>query len=462
MRLKSLRPRKISWKITIVYSFIFSLVLILLNAGVLCGIKYFLEQQSVKQVEGGMMETKSLIIYTSGDQTSLMDPELLFEAESDIEINVKIADPKGNIVNSSKNFSTGNLNIFSHMDTIWKLEVDEKHLVIKNTKVISNGSVIAYLQVAKNMEREYAFIKLLFILMAAADFIGVIISVLAGYIISRRMLKPIDRITNIAKEISTSDLNRRIDVVEADDELTRLALTFNDMIERLQISFEKQSQFVSDASHELRTPISVIQGYINLIDRWGKNDKNILQESIDAIKNETYNMGELTEKLLFLARGDIGKLKLHKENFQLNELVDEIIKESRLIAPNHNLAYIIRDTIILNADRKMLKQMIRALIENSIKFTPVEGEISIHADALPEHIKIIVSDTGSGIPQDEIKNIFSRFYRVDKARTKEIGGSGLGLSIVKWIVDAHNGEISVESCIGKGTSIIITLPLGSF
>jgi two-component system, OmpR family, sensor histidine kinase ArlS len=458
VRVKFLRLKKISWKLTIIYSLLFSLVLIFLNAGILYGVKYFLVQQSVNQVEDGIINTEKMIIGAPFEQTSLIDPEILNEAEANSEINIKIADLKGTTLNSSKNFNTDRFSILSHIDSIWTVETNGKHLIIKNVKVLSTGEFKAYLQVAKNMEKEYAFIKLLFVLLAVADFIGVIISVLAGYIISRRILKPIDRITNTAKEISISDFNSRIDVGEADDELTRLAVTFNDMIERLKTSFEKQNRFVSDASHELRTPISVIQGYINLIDRWGKNDKNILQESIDAIKNETSNMGELTEKLLFLARGDISKLKLHKEDFILNELVEEIFKESSLIAPSHQLNCEIHEKINLYADRKMIKQMFRALIDNSIKFTPIGGRISVHADVLPLHVRIVVSDTGSGIPEDEINNIFNRFYRVDKARTKEAGGSGLGLSIVKWIVDAHAGNISVESEVGKGTGIIILFP----
>ena len=284
MKVKFLGLKKISWKLTIIYALIFSLVLILLNAGILYGVKFFLIQQSISQVEASSDITEKSIVGTPNEKTDLSDPELLSQAQSNSDINIKIADSKGKLINSSDNFKTDNLDVVSYMDITRKIQTHGKHLIVKNSEILSQGKTIAYMQVAKDMERQYAFISLLFMMMAAADFLGIIISVLTGYIISRRLLKPIDKITKTAKSISISDLNSRIDAGEADDELTRLAVTFNEMIERLKLSFEKQSQFVSDASHELRTPISVIQGYISLIDRWGKDDKNVLQESIGAIK----------------------------------------------------------------------------------------------------------------------------------------------------------------------------------
>lgn len=459
MKVKALKLKKISWKLTVFYAAIFSLVLILLNAGILYGVKFFLVQQSISQIENTSNITAEKIAGTPGEQTALTDPELLDEAQSNSDINIVIGNPDGIVVNSSDNFAVNGLDIKSNIDEARKLEIGEKHFVVKNIRIMAEGKIKAYLQVVKNMEKDYAFIRLLFILMAIADFLGIIISLFVGYVISRKMLKPIDKITKTAKEISISDLNGRIDVGDADDELARLAITFNEMIQRLKISFEKQNQFVSDASHELRTPISVIQGYIGLIDRWGKNDKNVLQESIQAIKNETVSMTELVEKLLFLARGDTGGMKLNKEKFKLYELTQEVIKESGLIAPDHNLNYKIDDMLELYADKRLIKQMLRALIDNSIKFTPKGGEISVHAEAMPNQVKITVSDTGIGIPKEELNSIFDRFYRVDKARTKELGGSGLGLSIVKWIVDSHDGNIRAESFPDRGTSMIITLPL---
>lgn len=457
MRISFFRFTKISWKLTLAYALIFSLVLVFLNAAILYGVKFYLLQQSISQVDTSSVTTEKWIIGTPKEQTDLTDPELLNEAQSDSEIEVRIADASGKLVNSSGN-SKSIISLTSHLGETRKLEIGVEHLIVKNTCVTADGKTIAYLQVVRNMKKEYTFIDLLFILMAAADFAGILLSVVSGYLISRRILKPIDKITTAAKSISVTDLNSRLDTGGADDELTRLAVTFNDMIDRLRQSFELQNKFVSDASHELRTPISVIKGYINLIDRWGKEDKSVLQESIDAIKNETAGMTELIEKLLFLARGDSGVLKLHKETVEIDDLIREIIRECELIAPEHNLTYELNEKSVINADRKMIKQLLRALLDNSIKFTPINGNIRISAGTEQDKATITVSDSGIGIPPAEIDNIFQRFYRVDKSRTQETGGSGIGLAIVKWIVDAHGGSICAESIPGKGTSITVKLP----
>ncbi|OCZ49835.1 ATP-binding protein [Dehalobacter sp. TeCB1] len=457
MKVKFIKIRKISWKLTAIYALVFSLVLVLLNAGILYGVKYFLVHQAASQVENVSRTTSEMIAGTNGEHMNLSDPELMSQGGTNLDMNIRIADPQGIIVNDSENFDTSQLSIVSQFNAIRIIELGEKHIILENTEVYSGGGIKAYLQVAKSMDKEYSFIKLLFILMAVADFFGVILAVITGFMISKRILKPIDKITKTAQEISASDLRKRIEAGDADDELSRLAVTFNQMLERLKDSFEEQNQFVSDASHELRTPISVIQGYISLIDRWGKEDKAVLQEAINAIKNETANMGDLIEELLFLAGGDIGRLQLHKEKINLNDLAAEIIQESRLIAPEHYLDCKINEQIELDADRRMIKQMLRALVDNSIKFTPKGGEISISAAYISGRIEIAVADTGIGIPKGEINNIFNRFYRVDKARTRELGGSGLGLSIAKWIVDAHNGRITAESTVEKGTTITIQL-----
>ena len=169
-------------------------------------------------------------------------------------------------------------------------------------------------------------------------------------------------------------------------------------------------------------------------------------------------MKDMIEKLLFLAGGDSNSIILHKDKFSLEELLAEVIAECCLIDPDHRFSYSTSEELELNGDRKMIKQMLRALVDNSIKYTPFNGKILMDADASAGQVRIIVRDTGIGIPPEELENIFTRFYRVDKSRDKESGGSGLGLSIVKWIVDAHGGRITVQSYLGIGTSVIIWFP----
>ncbi|BCZ46202.1 hypothetical protein psyc5s11_22690 [Clostridium gelidum] len=460
--LKIIKSAKISIKLTILYAFMFSAVLLLLNASILYGVKYYLYNQANKQIED--IQTVILNNITSqNEQLDLSNKEIFLDVPSNQNIYIRIIQEDGKILNSSENF---NYEIKEFKDRINTLEEKAKHLeekdkdlLYKNVKFESKEYGIVYIQIVKNMENEYYFIEILFAFMAIADFIGMIASLILGYIVSTRMLKPIDYITKTAENISINNLKERIEGNSSDDELNRLVNTFNNMIDRLQGSFDRQVQFVSDASHELRTPIAVIQGYANLLDRWGKEDKEALQKSIYAIKLEATNMADLVEKLLFLARGDSGTQFIDKKEFYLNELINEVVSESKLIAPNQIISSNKNDTVSIIADYKMLKQMLRIFIDNSIKFTAEQNKIDISSEVQDTVVKITISDTGIGIPKDEIKNIFHRFYIVDKARSKEKGGTGLGLSIAKWIVDMHEGTIDVESEEGKGTKITVVLKL---
>lgn len=458
MKNRFLNFKKVSLKLTLVYTLVFSLVLLVLNGSVLYGVRYFLISQSFRQVEGSSNIIIAKINQLQKNNVSLYNEDLLQDINPRDYIYVRLLDNDGNVVNTSSKWDI-DITLKYTSDKALSIERGKKHLVYKNSAITVKGNKIFHLIVIKDMEHEYRFLKLLSIMMAVSNILGIIIALISGSFVSKRMLKPIDKITKTAQSISVRDLNRRIEVASADDELSRLARTFNEMIERLQNSFEIQNKFVSDASHELRTPISVIQGYINLLDRWGKDDKEVLQKAIDTIKNETSNMTNLIEKLLFLARGDSGTLKLEKDDFPLNELIDEIIEESRIIASDYYIVNEKNAHVIVCADFKLIKQALRALVDNSIKYTPAKGEININSYLELENIIITIEDTGVGIPKEEIPKLFHRFYRVDEARSKKTGGTGLGLSIVKQIIDIHNGSISIESNLGKGIKVIIKLPI---
>lgn len=457
MDFKIIKSAKISVKLTILYAVMFSLVLLILNASILYGIKYYMYSQANKQIEDVKIMVLNKVI-SQNEQVDLTDSELIADIPSKQNVSIRILQEGGKVLNISKEFNY-NIKIQEPFDKTRNFEKGEKHLVYKDVKIETKEYGVGYIQIVKDMDNEYDFMKILFIFMAIADFIGIIVSIVLGYIISKGMLRPIDDITKAADNISINNLKERLEVNGPDDELKRLGNTFNKMIDRLQGAFDRQVQFVSDASHELRTPIAVIQGYANLLDRWGKDDREALEKSIYAIKLETSNMANLVEKLLFLAKGDSGNQKIEKKEFWLNELINEVVRESKLIDHRHIITSDKNDTISIFADYKMIKQMIRIFIENSIKFTPEQGKIDISSEIHNKTVKIIVSDSGIGIPTDEIQNIFERFYTVDESRSKEKTGTGLGLSIAKWIVDVHKGTINVESQEGKGSKITVTLDI---
>lgn len=455
MNIKIIKSAKVSVKLTIVYAVMFSLVLLILNASILYGIKYYLYSQANKQIEDVKIIMLSKVM-SKNKPVDLSSGELVSDIPSKENVSIRILKGDGKELNKSEEFSY-NIKIEEPFDKIKNSKENDRHLVYKNLKIQTEKYGPAYIQIVKDMNNEYDFMKILFALMAIADFIGVIASIILGYSISKKMLEPIDYITKAADNISINNLKERIEVTGPDDELKRLGNTFNKMIDRLQGAFDRQTQFVSDASHELRTPIAVIQGYANLLDRWGKDDRQALEKSIHAIKLETSNMENLVEKLLFLAKGDSGNQKIEKSAFWLNELILDVVSESKLIDPSHIISSDKNDIVSIFADYKMIKQMLRIFIENSIKFTPAKGKIDISSEIVNKTVKITISDSGEGIPKGEIQNIFDRFYIVDKSRSKEKGGTGLGLSIAKWIVAVHKGNINVVSEEGNGTKITIIL-----
>ncbi|MGL6106913.1 sensor histidine kinase [Romboutsia sp.] len=299
---------------------------------------------------------------------------------------------------------------------------------------------------------------ILITILVVFNIVEAFIIMIFSYRISKKSLRPVDNMIEKVKEISINDLDTRLDVSGVKNELKDLAKTFNTMLDEIQCSIEKQNQFVSDASHELRTPISVIQGYANLLSRWGKDDKEVLEESISAIKDESLSMKKLIESLLFLARGDRNKQIIEKEDFKINELVDEVVKESIMIDKNHNILSTKNEEVTIYGDRNLIKEAIRVFVDNSMKYTAEGGTIKINSFKNNKGVYILIEDNGIGISKEDLPHVFSRFYRSDKSRNKESGGTGLGLSIAKYIVDVHNGNIKVYSKLGEGTIVSIELP----
>jgi signal transduction histidine kinase len=258
--------------------------------------------------------------------------------------------------------------------------------------------------------------------------------------------------------INAQQLNKELTIETSQEELKDLAYAINGLLYRINRAYRSQVRFVSDASHELRTPISVIQGYANLLDRWGKHDEKTMQEAIDAIKSETENMKSLVEQLLFLARGDNETIHMVKTVFDSGKVVEEIVRETRLIDPAHTFAIEVDGPAYIEADQQLIKQALRILVDNSIKYTPSGGEIRLKVKKEEGKVKIQVQDSGIGIAPEDVARIFDRFYRSDESRARKTGGSGLGLAIAKWIVDHHGGDYEVMSRVDIGTRITLVFP----
>lgn len=325
----------------------------------------------------------------------------------------------------------------------------------------------------------------------------------------RRILRPIDELAMTAERLSgkpagmfadageeaglrefaaaldnIDDLNEDRQITVKERELEGLEAAVNNMLRRLSESQKRQIRFVDDASHELRTPIAVIQGYVGMLDRWGKDDPEVREEAIGAIKAETEHMKTLVEQLLFLARGESDRLDLHMVPVDGCAMMRELWEEYRMIDPEHqyDLRLPRRDgapagetvpseeetlPLAVQADEAMLKQSLRTMLDNAKKFTPKNGTITLTARREPlsaegaegrGEVILEVADSGIGIPPEDLPRIFDRFWRGAAARS-DISGSGLGLSIAKWIVERHGGRIDAASAPGLGTRIGVALPV---
>lgn len=276
-----------------------------------------------------------------------------------------------------------------------------------------------------------------------------------------------------------------------DKDLQGIEAALNNLLQRMKESQKQQTRFVSDASHELRTPIAVIQGYVNMLDRWGKEDESVLNESIEALKHESEYMKELVEQLLFLARGDSGRNTLNMVDFDLAEVVREVFEESMMIDSKHSYQFrvcgvdctnegledegdetdgqlpvvdnpMLRKSVIMHGDVAMVKQSIRIFVQNAAKYTAEGDSVILGVDDRDGLASYLIQDEGIGIEGKDLNHIFERFYRSDEARNGKTGGSGLGLSIAKWIIDAHEGKVDVVSRPEFGSRFTVSFPMNKY
>jgi heavy metal sensor kinase len=266
------------------------------------------------------------------------------------------------------------------------------------------------------------------------------------------------------QSISAGSLSSRLDVTNPRDELGRFATTINDLLTRLENSFNEQQRFIADASHELRTPLAVLRGETEVA---LNRTRTVLeyQESLSLIQDEAERLSRIVGDLFTLARQPIDEpAALIKQPFSLNEAVRDCVRAAQVLAIRKGVQLNTEgdsSSLVLNGDEELLKRMILNLLDNAVKYTLRGGEVSLTLARQNGHAKIVVRDTGIGISPADQPHVFDRFYRVDKARSRAQGGAGLGLSIVQWIVDAHGGKIAVESTPGKGSAFTVELPVKS-
>jgi heavy metal sensor kinase len=280
-----------------------------------------------------------------------------------------------------------------------------------------------------------------------------------GIFLARRALKPVDKIAQTAQEIEENDLSQRINV-NTKDELGRLAATLNEMIGRLEKAFQRQKQFTSDASHELRTPLAVIEAESTLALQKERPSSDY-QQSLEIISQESRQMSSLIDKLLTLARADAGKEQWNFTEVNLGKLISNLSTDIEVLCQEKELSFQLGQTqdLVAKGDEARLRELFMNLLDNAIRYTSALGTVSVSLHREGQMAVVAITDTGIGIPAEDIPFIFERFYRVDKSRSRAEGGSGLGLAICQHIAEAHGGKIEVESQVGAGSTFSVWLPL---
>jgi two-component system heavy metal sensor histidine kinase CusS len=280
-----------------------------------------------------------------------------------------------------------------------------------------------------------------------------------GYLVSSRALTPVDKMISAANDITAKRLNQRIDVPDSGDELSRLARTLNEMIDRLYKSFEEMRRFTADAAHDLRTPVAALRTEVEVSLMADKTVEEY-RSSMQTVLDEAINLSRLTEQLLDLSREDHGLHPAQQEQVQLDLILQSVVEDLRTVAQQKKMTIDTRNlrpwTVAGDPDR--LRRVFMNLLNNAIQYTPPGGRVWIEGESSRDATTLVIADNGSGIPADDLPHIFDRFRRVDQARNRQSGGTGLGLAICKSIVEAHGGQIRMESVLGQGTRVFVTLP----
>lgn len=320
----------------------------------------------------------------------------------------------------------------------------------------ANGEIVS-LEVTDPLTDVERSLRILKVILIVASLVILIPTVIGGRILSQVILRPINTLIRTMEEIQNSKTFKKIRRDRSSkDELAQMANTFNNMMDLLEENYKKQEQFVSDASHELKTPLTVIVSYANMLKRWGMKRPDILEEAIEAIHSESLRMKQLTEQMLLLAKGDT-QWELKIEKIDIAAICHETSKYLQQAFQRQISIHVNTDYPLIMADEKKIKQLLYIFVDNAIKYSKKAIDISITRSS--DFLFIAITDYGIGIPKEELERVYERFFRVDKARNRETGGSGLGLPIAKKIIAAHNGDIKIESEEEKGTTVTLKLPV---
>lgn len=452
-------------RLTAIYTAIFLIAFVAYTAVVYAVPRSLL----MNEIDSRLEETAAVVlagtqVYQNRDLYSLIIPSQEDNTFRRANSFVMVVTPEGEILARSDNLRDFSQPLDSAAlaegdEGIRTLSYDDQAIRVLTAAVYveqdGTPQLVGYLQVAQVIEEYETFNKLVI----AAALLGLAAATASSFIatlISPRLFRPLEEIARLARQISRADdLSRRLPDTGRGDEIGQLTLALNQTLARLEELFRAQQRFLADVSHELRTPLTTIRGNVDLMRRMGGAD----DISLDDIEAELERMTRLVNDLLLLARADVGSLPIGQEIVELDTVLLDVYRQVMALELEVEVRLEEVDQVQVIGDADRLKQLVLNLVDNAVKYTPAGGSVFLELTKSEATAELTVRDTGIGIPEEDIPFIFDRFYRVDKARARAHGGSGLGLSIARWLVEAHGGDIEVSSRVGEGTAFTVRLPL---
>ena len=462
--------KTISFKITLWY--LLSVMGILLFSGTFL---YFrLQHKLIKKADQLILDEEEELLLTLLDKNSTLNDlrstiALEFSEDRYYKLSIRLLDAEGNTVIVSDNFSsqiqeTSELVIarIREEESIFQtVRVHERKYPFRLlTKTINqDGSLKYILQIGLYMKPMYKTIENLESNLLVLIPILIILSIAGGWFLARRSLSPIENITITTREITASNLNKRLLPTHTGDEVDELANTINLMLDRIEDSFIRVAQFTSDVSHELRTPVATIKTGTEVIlskERTTEEYRELLENNLSTLERMTRMISDLLE----LSRSDSGTSILHLKSFNLSNMLKDLQNKFRLVSETENINILFNEVpgLQIKADEDLLRRLFSNLLDNAIKFTSSGGSVSILLEDRGNDVVTCIKDTGIGISEEHREKVFDRFFRVDSSRSRDTGGTGLGLNICKNVVELHQGKIEVKSQVSVGSTFEVTLP----
>ncbi len=460
-----MNPGSIRFRLTVWYAGVLAGILILFSIATYVGVSHFLRRNLHESVVKDAQEVGSIVRENAneGDESAIgREVGEHFSPESN-ERAIRVVNAEGAAI-----YSSGPSGMFpawngaAPQDQAYDMSnhaTDGQEYLIRTQPVVADSGKKYFVQVAASLSRNEDILEQLLGVLALALLLATAIAVTGGYLLIRSSLRPLDNMAIRAQKITSRSLHERMPVSDTGDELQQLSISLNRMIERLEEAFHHISRFSADASHELRTPLTIMRGELETAVQNPKIDADV-RDTLGAVLEETVRLSKIVDQLLTMSRLNAGEAFLEVSSFDFSELVQTTVEYMRLLADEKKLALKVEaaEEVQVEGDQSRLQQVVVNLLDNAIKYTPEGGSISVSVRGEPDKAVLTITDTGIGISQEGQAHIFERFYRTDKARSRELGGIGLGLSIVKSIGAAHGGRVSVQSAEGRGSTFRFEIP----